>query len=166
MKSGKMFVSIAGMIIKISLVALVVVGLYKLLLFSYDIGYKIFAAEALDREPGISRSVAIADGKSVKEIGEILEDKGLVEYGWLFPVQEMFSDYHGDLKPGVYELSTAMTPYQMMEIMASGEQQETQSALEALTSKEEDMEFTEEPEGEESIEDSEEDSPKADEVSE
>lgn len=144
MKTGKMFVSVAGTIIKISLIVLVVILLYKLLIFSYGVGYDIFAGEAIDRAPGINRSIAIADGKSVKEIGDILEDKGLIEHGWMFVFQEMFSDYHGELKPGVYELSSSMSPFEMMEIMASGEESVPNNALENLTSSEEDMDFSEE----------------------
>ena len=68
--------------------------------------------------PGYTTSVAITEGKSVMEIGEILEEKKLIRDAKLFYFQELVSDYHGMLKPGVYELSTAMTPEEMMEIIA------------------------------------------------
>lgn len=144
MKSSKFFAGVAGTIIKIIIIGVIVFLLYRFLLFTYDIGYNIFAAEAIDRAPGISRSIAIADGKGVSEIGKLLEEKGLVDHAYMFVLQEMFSDYHGELKAGVYELSTAMTPYEMMEIMANGEQEKPQSALDELTSREEDVDFEDE----------------------
>ena len=69
-------------------------------------------------------SVAIVEGKSVREIGEILEEKGLIRSASLFYLQEMVSSYHGKLQPGIYELSTSMTPEEMMAIMAASSETE------------------------------------------
>ena len=55
---------------------------------------------------------------------DILEEKGLIRDAKLFYFQEMFSEYKGELKPGVYELSTGMTPYEMMEIMSASDEEE------------------------------------------
>ena len=71
-------------------------------------------------------SVAIVEGKSVMEIGQILEEKGLIRSAYLFYLQEMVSSYHGKLQPGVYELSTAMTPEEMIEIMAASYTEEVE----------------------------------------
>ena len=87
---------------------------------AYDFGRRIFSEEPMTPAPGYSTSVAIVEGKSSKEIGKILEEKGLIRSGTLFYFQEMVSDYHGKLLPGVYQLSTSMTPEEMMAIMAEG----------------------------------------------
>ena len=43
----------------------------------------------------------------------------------MFVVQELLSAYHGELRPGIYDLGTDMTATQMMEIMsASGQETE------------------------------------------
>ena len=52
------------------------------------------------------------------------KEKGLIRDAKLFYFQEMFSEYKGELKPGVYELSTGMTPYEMMEIMSASDEEE------------------------------------------
>ena len=92
--------------------------IYRFSFDSYDFGYRIFAEEPVSPAPGVTISVAIVEGKSTKEIGEILEEKGLIRSSALFFLQEKFSSYHGKLQPGIYELSTAMTPEEMMAIMA------------------------------------------------
>ncbi len=92
---------------------------YRFALDAYDFGYRIFAETPVSPEPGLTMSVAIVEGKSVMEIGEILEGKGLIRDAYLFYLQEMFSTYHKKLQPGVYELSTAMTPEEMMGVMAA-----------------------------------------------
>ena len=92
---------------------------YRFALSAYDFGYRIFAEEPVSPEPGLTMSVAIVEGKSAKEIGEILEEKGLIRNAWLFYLQEFFSSYHKELKPGIYELNTAMTPEEMMAVMAA-----------------------------------------------
>ena len=46
---------------------------------------------------GRTISVSIVEGRTVKEIGEILEEKGLIRDAKLFYFQEMFSEYKGEL---------------------------------------------------------------------
>lgn len=126
MKVKKTLASSAVMLIKIALIVLVIVVVYKLTFKAYDFGYRIFADTAIDSEPGITRAVSIADGLSAKEIGKILEDRALIKDATLFILQERFSEYHDKIKPGQYELSTAMTPYEMMDIMSREPVEETQ----------------------------------------
>lgn len=99
------------------IVAFIYAGL-RATTFCYEFGFKIFADEAIDPAPGITKTVAVVDGKTDKEIGEALEEKGLIKDAFLFRFQVKFSEFDGKLKPGVYELSTAMTPYDMMRIMS------------------------------------------------
>ena len=42
-------------------------------------------------------------------------------------MQEQFSDYHGMEAPGTYELSTSMTPEEMLQIMAADTSEESDS---------------------------------------
>ncbi len=120
----KMLTGVAGTIIKIAVMVAIVILVYNLAINAYDFGYRIFADEAMDSGTGRTVSVSIVEGKTVSEIGEILEEKGLIRDSKLFYFQEMFSEYRGDLQPGVYELSTSMTPYEMMAVMSVTEETE------------------------------------------
>ncbi len=111
-------------ILKIAVALAIVLVVYNLGMKAYDFGYRIFAEEPIEMGEGRVISVSIVEGKTVKEIGEILEEKGLIRDSNLFYFQEKFSEYSGDLKPGVYELSTGMTPYEMMAIMAATDETE------------------------------------------
>lgn len=119
----KMIWGVVKSIFKIAVALAVVLVIYNLSLKAYDFGYRIFAEEPMELGTGRVVSVSIVEGKSVKEIGEILEEKGLIRDANLFYFQEMFSEYKGELQPGVYELSTGMTPYEMMEIMSASEEE-------------------------------------------
>lgn len=120
----KMIWGVVKGIFKIAVTLAVVILIYNLGLKAYDFGYRIFAEEPVELGTGRTVSVSIVEGKSVSEIGEILEEKGLIRDAKLFYFQEMFSEYKGELKPGVYELSTGMTPYEMMEIMSASDEEE------------------------------------------
>lgn len=120
----KMIWGVVKGIFKIAVTLAIVILIYNLGLKAYDFGYRIFAEEPVELGTGRTVSVSIVEGKSVSEIGEILEEKGLIRDAKLFYFQEMFSEYKGDLKPGVYELSTGMTPYEMMEIMSASDEEE------------------------------------------
>ena len=119
----KILIKAGTIIVKVAVMAAAVFFLYKFSLFAYDYGYRIFAETPVDREPGIDVNVAIVEGKTVKQIGKLLEEKGLIRDGRLFVLQETFSEYSGKLNPGVYTLNTSQTPYEMMAIMAEEQPQ-------------------------------------------
>ena len=149
MKVGKFFTKIGTVLIKVASVCLAAFILYKVATVCYDYGFRIFAEKPVDREPGIDVNVAIVEGKSVKEIGKLLEEKGLIRSGDLFVWQEKFSEYSGDLKPGVYTLNTSQTPYEMMAIMsAETEPEETDKTVTASEEEEESEEESEPSEAE------------------
>lgn len=121
MDAKRIVLAILKTIVSVAFVMVVGMGVYRLGMSAYDFGYRIFAEEPMSPEPGLTMSVAIVEGKSVMEVGKILEEKGLIRNHYLFYFQEFFSNYHGEMKPGVFELSTAMTPDKMIEIMATQE---------------------------------------------
>lgn len=112
---------LATLVIKVAVAVLIVLLIYRLALEAYTFGFRIFAEKPIAAEgEGITVSVAITQEDSVKDIGQKLYDKGLIRSTRLFYFQEMFSNYHGIEKPGVYELSTAMTVEEMLEEISKG----------------------------------------------
>lgn len=122
----KLVFGVVKSIFKIAVALAIVLLVYNLGLKAYDFGYRIFDEEPMELGTGRTVSVSIVEGKSVSEIGDILEEKGLIRDSRIFYFQEMFSEYKGELKPGVYELSTGMTPFEMMEIMSASDETETE----------------------------------------
>lgn len=120
----KILQEIFFIVVRVAIIAAIIYGGYSLISTCYNFGYKIFADEAKDPPPGIVKTVAIVDGKTDKEIGDVLAEKGLIDSGFLFMVQVRFSEYYEQLRPGVYELSTAMSPYEMMAVMAAPDAEE------------------------------------------
>lgn len=68
--------------------------------------------------------MGIAEDASLKDIAQMLEEKGLIEDSKLFIVQEMLSAHHGKILPGIYDLSTDMKAEQMLEIMSTSAEEE------------------------------------------
>lgn len=119
MSSKKIVFMIVKTVCSIILLMLIFSFVYSMCSKAYDFGFRIFAEDPVSPAPGHTVSVAIVEGKSVMEIGEILNSKGLIRDPKLFYFEEFCSDYHGRLQPGIYEFSTSMTPLEMMEIMAT-----------------------------------------------
>ncbi len=122
----KILQEIIFIVVRVAFVVALIYAGYSCISSCYDFGYRIFADKAKDPAPGIVKTVAIVDGKTDKEIGEILEEKGLIDDGFLFGIQVKFSEYKDKLKPGVYELSTAMSPYDMMAVMSATVEEESE----------------------------------------
>lgn len=126
MNGKQMAGTILGTIIKIALAVLIIFYVYKAATIAYDYGYRIFAEGPVSEEPGFDVDIAITSDKDVRDIGELLETRGLIKDGKLFVLQELLSEYHGKIKEGAYTLNTSMTVEEMLEIMA-GEAEETES---------------------------------------
>ena len=137
MNSKEMIASVFGLIVKIVVVVVVVMFVYKYAKIGYDYGYRLFGEGPVTTGEGRTVTVAIPDDTSAKNVGAILELKGLIRDKDLFVIQEKFSDYKGQIKPGMYELNTSMTVEEMMKIMSeAGETEETEEMQEEESTQE------------------------------
>jgi UPF0755 protein len=93
----------------------------------YEFGYRVFTETAIDEAPGKDVMVLVKEDMSQKEIAEMLEEKGLVRDSRLFLLQLKLSAYSGKLVPGVYTLNTSMEPKEMMVVMATVPEVETET---------------------------------------
>lgn len=112
--------SVFSTAVKVVVAVIVVMYIYKYMGMAYDYGYRLFSEKPVSEGEGIVVSVTIGEDYSTKEIGKMLEEKGLIRDGMLFVLQELASEHRGEIKPGKYDLSTAMTAEEMITIM-SGE---------------------------------------------
>lgn len=117
----EIIISIFSTTVKVVLGIIVVMFIYKYARIAYEYGYRVFTEPPVSMGSGREISVSIGEDNSTKEIGEMLENKGLIRDGKLFILQELTSEYRGEIKPGKYSLSTSMTAYEMIEIMAQAE---------------------------------------------
>ena len=120
MKVDKMVIKTLTTVLKVVLAVVVVMFVYKGATLAYDYGYRVFAEEPVDAAPGFDMDIVVEDGMGPKEIGVLLEGKGLIKDGTLFYLQNILSKYKGDLKAGTYTLNTSMTTEEMMAVI-SGE---------------------------------------------
>ena len=128
MKTKNLLSAVFGTILKVVLAVAVVMIIYKGAVFGYDYGYRVFAETPVAVDEGRTVTVAITEGMSPQEIGEMMYSKGLVREARLFAIQYMLSEFRSDVKPGIYDLSTSMTPEEMMESMARQGQANEESA--------------------------------------
>lgn len=124
MSTRNTILSVISTSFSVIIIALVVIGVYKGALIAYDFGYRVFTETPISGEPGRDIEVTILDGTSSKEVGDILEEKGLIRDATLFFIQEMLSSHKGKIKPGIYTLNTSMTAEQMIEAMAEKDEDE------------------------------------------
>lgn len=111
--------STAELIIKLVLLVFAATYIMRAATAAYDYGYRIFTEEPVSLGEGRTISVSVEDPVSAREVGEMLEERGLIRDANLFVIQELLSENHGKLQPGIYDLSTAMTAEEMMDVMAA-----------------------------------------------
>lgn len=126
MKGSKVTLRVLNGALSVLILMLILFMMIKAGDVAYNFGYRIFTEEAVDRKPGHDMTVRLSKGMSEIELGELLEEKGLVENGLLFAAQLRLSPYSKKLKPGKYTLNTSQTATEMMQIMSGEEAKETE----------------------------------------
>ena len=111
-----------------NLVGILLLMLVLLLIFilgrtAYRFGYAVFNQTAMAPLPGENITVTIPAGASPREIGQILENAGLVGDASLFAAQERLSVYHkkitaDDFAGGTYRLNTSQKPDDILAVLA------------------------------------------------
>ena len=105
-------------IVKVAIFAIIIMYVFRAAVAAYDYGYRVFTEEAVSTGEGRIISVSIEGSQSVLDVGNMLQEKGLIRDGKLFVIQELLSENHGNIQPGVYDLSTSMTAQEMLEVIA------------------------------------------------
>ncbi len=119
MNSGSLMGAVFGAIFRVVCAVLVVFVIYRGAVTCYDYGYRIFMESAVSAGEGREITVTIPADMSAAEMGELFASKGLIKDANLFVLQYYFSEFRKDIQPGTFELSTAMTAEEMMEVMAT-----------------------------------------------
>lgn len=108
---------VVSTVMKVVVYAAVIMFIWRAAYTAYDYGYRIFEEPAMSTGAGRVVTVTIPEDMSAKEMGILLEQKGLIRDANLFILQYYLSEYKVDLLPGTFELSTAMTVDEMLEAM-------------------------------------------------
>ncbi len=119
MNAKQLVASITETIVKVVIAVFIIMFVYDTGIKAYDFGYRVFAEEPMTTGEGRIISVYIEEGDSAKDIGVNLQEKGLIRDANLFFVQELLSENHGQIKPGIYDLNTSMSNSEMITIMSA-----------------------------------------------
>jgi len=122
-KALNIIVTVMGMIFRVVCAILVVYVIYEGASICYDYGYRIFTEPALSAGEGRKITVTVREDMEPKEFAELIVSKGLAEDEILVALQFLLSEYKEDFRSGTFELSTAMTVEEMMEHIATYEEE-------------------------------------------
>lgn len=115
--------SIIGSTVELAIKAVVLVFaasyILKMATAAYDYGFRVFTEEPVSEGEGRIISISVEEPVSVKDVGTVLEERGLIRDANLFVIQELVSENHGKIQPGIYDLSTSMTAEEMLDVMAA-----------------------------------------------
>ena len=82
------------LIIKIASFVFIVMFVFRSASTAYDYGFRVFAEEPVSEGEGRTISIYVEENVSVKEIGQMLQEKGLIRDANLFVIQELLSENH------------------------------------------------------------------------
>lgn len=124
MKARDIVISVCETILKVAIIAVIVMFIYRGALLAYDYGYRIFEEAPMSEGEGREVVITIPEGMSAKEMGELLFKRGLIRDEKLFRIQYFLSEYKEELLPGTYALRTNMTVEEMLQAMTISSDEE------------------------------------------
>ena len=124
MKAKQVTGAVFNMIFRLVLSIIIILVVYRLAMYSYHLGYMVFADVAKEAEPGRD---------STMDVAKTLENRGLIDDARVFFLQEMLSEYRGKIQPGIYTLNTSMTAEKMLAEMAANVPSDDEESEDAQT---------------------------------
>ena len=124
MKEGNWMLSLGLFLLRLALLILVVVGIFKVGEYAYTYCYSVVSDTAAEEEPGRDVSVSVTSDMSAGKVAKLLERKGLVKSADVFKIQMKVTGYEDKIQPGKYVLNTSMRPRAMLKILAGEEPEE------------------------------------------
>ena len=86
---------------------------------------KNFSRAGMEEEPGTGKTVVLDGDETVAEVGEILEEAGLIRDSRAFTIQAMVYEY--EVQPGTYELNTSESSKEIIAILREAPAAETEA---------------------------------------
>ncbi|MBR4169349.1 MAG: endolytic transglycosylase MltG [Lachnospiraceae bacterium] len=127
MKIQQFAYSFLGTVIRVVILIILAIVLFRLGGKAYEFGFRIFTEEPMSEPPGRDIQVTVSKSDGIKEVAEMLEDKGLIRDAFLFRIQEKVSLYDGDIHPGIFTLNTSMTAEEMFGVLLKTDENEEES---------------------------------------
>lgn len=124
MKEGNWMLSLGLFLLRLALLILVVVGIFKVGEYAYTYCYSVVSDTAAEEEPGRDVSVSVTSDMSAEKVAKLFERKGLVKSADVFKIQMKVTGYEDKIQPGKYVLNTSMRPREMLKILAGEETEE------------------------------------------
>ena len=93
---------------------------------SYEFSKEVFMQEAYTNElSAVTATITVTADYDTKDIAEKLESLGIVNSSSVFYVQARLSDYYKKFVAGTYEVSSAMTPTEILATLSTPVEEET-----------------------------------------
>ncbi len=116
-----MVIGLSGRLIAYALILVVLIlGVRR----AYEFGHSIFYSPGME-EPGTGKTVVLDGDETVAEVGEILEEAGLIRDSRAFTIQAMVYEY--EVQPGTYELNTSESSKEIIAILREAPAAETEA---------------------------------------
>jgi UPF0755 protein len=123
-KSSRSFAKVSLKILKYVILATIAIICATT---SYRFGKQIFSDEGVERAPGTDMTYTVSKGTTINELGDELEELGIINSGNVFKVQSYLYDVHS-VKPGTYNFNTSYGAEEIFRIISEGPNEDKEEA--------------------------------------
>lgn len=86
---------------------------------AYHFGMDVFSAQGVEEYPGTDLTIEVADGTSMRELGNQLEEYGIIKSSTVFYAQSFIYEVKS-VKPGTYTFNTSQSGDKILSTVTAG----------------------------------------------
>lgn len=86
---------------------------------AFDFGSKVFYSQGMEPSPGTDMTFTVEKDTTIKELGEMLEEYGVIEDAGVFRVQSMVHNVKS-IEPGTYSFNTSQNGEEIFKVITAG----------------------------------------------
>lgn len=86
---------------------------------AYHLGMDIFSGEGVEAAPGTDLTIEVAEGTSIKELGEQLEELGIIKDSTVFYIQSLIFEVK-KVEAGTYTFNTSQNGEKILNTVTAG----------------------------------------------
>jgi len=95
---------------------------------AYHFGLKIFSESTMVQAPGTNFSIVVESGTSIRQLGQTLEEKGIIEDDIVFFVQSLIFEVD-DPVAGTYIFNNSYTAEELLNVISAGPEENKVSTI-------------------------------------
>lgn len=106
-------------VVRVTIYLVLIIILFYAGRTAYTYGQKVFSEEGVEEEPGTDVTLVVSNGMSVRALGSMLKEYGVIDDTNIFYLQSLIFEV-SEVQPGTYTFNTSQSGEEILGTVSAG----------------------------------------------